>query len=345
MGRGPSSPRGTPRQPPVLSVVVPVYNERAVLPACLARLQQVLGRLGLPYEIVFVDDGSNDGSADHLAQVAFTVQSVKVIRLSRNFGKEAALTAGIDFARGAAVIVLDADLQDPPELIPDMVSAWRDGADVVCMRRRSREGETAIKRLSAHLFYRVLNSLSDVPIPEDTGDFRLMSRKAIDALSHFSERNRYMKGLFAWIGMPTRIIEYDRAPRAAGRSKWNYWSLLGLAMEGITSFSVRPLRWATLLGLASALIGGIFGLSIVAKTVFYGEIVQGYPSLIAVITFLGGVQLLTIGLLGAYVGRTYIEAKQRPIYLIRDVLESPAAPSPGSSSSSYHPETSHASTS
>lgn len=330
-------------RPPALSVVIPVYNERAVLPKCHARLREVLSRLDLQYEIIFVDDGSSDGSGDYLAMLAFAVQSVKVVRLSRNFGKEAALSAGIDHARGAAVIVLDADLQDPPELIPQMVAAWRDGAEVVRMQRRSREGETAAKRLSAHLFYRVLNSLSDVPIPEDTGDFCLLSRKAVQALERLPERNRYMKGLFAWIGMPTRVIEYDRAARAAGRSKWNYLALFRLAIEGITSFSVKPLRWATMLGLIAALLGGAFGLSIVFKTVFYGEVVQGYPSLITIITLLGGVQLLTIGLLGEYVGRTYIEVKQRPIYLIRDVLESPADPAGESSRLPSHQANSHAS--
>jgi glycosyltransferase involved in cell wall biosynthesis len=306
----------------VLSIVVPVYNELAVLPQCQARLRAVLDGLRTPYEVIFVDDGCSDGSSAYLVQLMCQVPSIKLIRLSRNFGKEAALSAGIDHACGDAIVVLDADLQDPPELIPTMVKAWRDGADIVCMKRRTREGESTVKRISAHLFYRLLNALSDVPIPEDTGDFRLLSRKAADGLRRLPERNRYMKGLFAWVGMPTQVIEYDRAPRAAGRSKWNYWSLFSLAIDGITSFSVKPLRCATVLGLAAALLGGFFGLWIVAKTVFFGDVVPGYPSLVAIITFFGGVQLFTIGLLGEYVGRTYIESKQRPIYLVRDVLES-----------------------
>ena len=307
---------------PALSIVIPVFNEKAVLPLCHRRLREVLATLHIPYELVFVDDGSTDGSADYLAALACTTESVKLVRLSRNFGKEAAMTAGLDQTRGAAVIVLDADLQDPPELIPAMVAAWRAGVDVVSMRRRSRAGETWAKRASAHVFYRLLNRISEVPIPEDTGDFRLMSRRAVDALSQLPERSRYMKGLFAWIGMPTKVIEYDRAPRAAGQSKWGFFGLLRLAFEGITSFSVAPLRWATGLGLIAAAGGGLFGLSIVIKTFFLGEVVSGYPSSMAVMTFLGGVQLLTIGLLGEYVGKIYIETKQRPLYLIRDIFES-----------------------
>lgn len=305
---------------PAISVVIPVYNERLVLPLCHARMVGALQPLGLSYEILFVDDGSQDGSGDYLVELASTTPTVKAVRLSRNFGKEAAMTAGIEQASGAAVIILDADLQDPPELIPDMVDAWQDGADVVCMRRRARAGESWAKRTSAHVFYRLLRRISHVPIPEDTGDFRLLSRRAVDALQQLPERNRYMKGLFAWIGMPTRVLEYDRVPRAAGSTKWGYSGLLRLAFEGITSFSVAPLHWATALGLVAASSGGVFGVWIVIKTLFLGNAVEGYPSLVAMITFLGGVQLLTIGLLGEYVGKVYLETKQRPLYVIRDVI-------------------------
>jgi glycosyltransferase involved in cell wall biosynthesis len=303
-----------------LSVLVPVYNERIVLPLLYERLRTVLNPLDLSYELVMVDDGSQDGSGDYLVELARISPRVKTIRLSRNFGKEAALTAGLAQARGDVVIILDADLQDPPELIPAMLAAWRGGADVVCMRRRSRAGETRFKRLSAHLFYRLLNRISDVEIPEDTGDFRLMSRQAVNALNQLDERNRYMKGLFAWIGLPTQVIEYDRAPRAAGSTKWNYPGLLGLAFQGITSFSIAPLRLAMGIGLLTALAGMGFGAWIITKTLIFGDPVQGYPSLIAVITFFGGVQLLSVGLLGEYVGKTYFEAKRRPIYLIRDIV-------------------------
>jgi glycosyltransferase involved in cell wall biosynthesis len=311
-----------------LSVVVPVFNELAVLPACHARLRRVLSTLDLHCEIIFVDDGSTDGSGDYLASLASTTPGTKLIRLSRNFGKEAAMTAGIEQARGSALIVLDADLQDPPELIPDMIGAWQQGVDVVCMRRRSRAGETFAKRLSSFVYYRLLSHMSDVEIPRDTGDFRLLSPRAVEALLQLPERCRYMKGLYAWIGMPTRVLDYDRAPRLAGTTKWNFWALLRLAVEGITSFSIAPLRWATGLGLITAAVGALFGCIIIVKTALFGDPVQGYPSLMAAITFLGGVQLLTIGLLGEYVGKTYMESKQRPIYTIRDVVQLRQAVSP-----------------
>lgn len=308
-------------QQPLVSIVVPAYNELAVLPVLYQRLSILLKALPIRYEIVLVDDGSSDGSGQYIVELAARVAGVRAIRLSRNFGKEAALTAGIEHAKGDAIIVLDADLQDPPELIPDMLEAWQQGADVVTMKRRSRMGETAAKKFSAHVFYRLLNSISTISIPQDTGDFRLMSRKAVDALAQLPERNRYMKGLFAWIGMPTTVIEYDRAPRAAGISHWDYLALLRLAFEGVTSFSAAPLRIAMVTGLIAAFGGMIFGGWIITKTLILGEVVQGYPSLIAIITFLCGIQLISVGLLGEYVGKTYIEAKQRPVYLIGDIVE------------------------
>jgi hypothetical protein len=204
-----------------------------------------------------------------------------------------------------------------------MIDCWQSGADVVLMQRRSRAGETAFKRWSAHFFYRLLNRTSRTDIPVDTGDFRLMSRKAVDAVSSLNERNRYMKGLFAWIGMPTRVIQYDREPRAAGETKWDYPGLIGLALEGLTSFSVSPLRWATIIGLFAASIGALFGLWIVIKALMLGDATSGYPSLVAIISFLGGIQLLSIGIVGEYVGKTYMETKQRPVYLIDEVMESP----------------------
>lgn len=308
---------------PILSFVIPVYNEREVLPLCLQRLDAVVKQIGMVSELLFIDDGSRDGSADYLLEQTVRETSIQIIRLSRNFGKEAALTAGLDFARGEAVIILDADLQDPPELVPEMVAQWRHGADVVLMQRRSRAGESWVKRTTAHLFYRLLQRLSRVQIPSDTGDFRLMSRRAVEALKQLPERNRFMKGLFAWIGMPTVVLKYDRAPRAAGTTKWDYLSLLYLAIEGVTSFSISPLRWTITLGLLAAFIGGAFGLWIVFKAIILGDPVHGYPSLISIITFLGGVQLLAVGIVGEYVGKTYIETKQRPNYLVRDVTQVP----------------------
>ena len=305
---------------PEISIVVPLYNEFDVITLLHDRLTSVLASLEISYELVFVDDGSKDGTPIKMAQMAAMDPAITAVFLSRNFGKEAALTAGLEHASGNAVIVIDADLQDPPELIPDMIQAWQNGADIVCMRRRSRAGETWFKRFSASRFYRLLNAISDVEIPPDTGDFRLLSRKAVEALKQLNERNRYMKGLFAWIGMPTVVIEYDRHARAAGITKWDYLSLFNLAFQGITSFSIAPLRIAMGTGLLTAFFGVLYALWIVIKSLVLGDPVQGFPSIISMITILGGVQLLSIGLLGEYVGKTYYEAKQRPVYLIRDVI-------------------------
>ena len=315
-----------PNEPLTISLIIPIYNEREVLPLCLQRLNAVIKKLDIKTELLFVDDGSLDGSAEYLIEQAWSQPSICVIRLSRNFGKEAALTAGLDYARGDAVIILDADLQDPPELIPAMIAQWRQGgADVVLMQRRSRAGESFLKRTSAHLFYRILKHLCRAKIPADTGDFRLMSRSVIESLKKLPERNRFMKGLFAWVGMPTVTLQYDRAPRAAGLSKWSYLGLLQLAVEGMTSFSIAPLRCVSVLGIFAAVAGGTFGLWIGLKALILGDPVRGYPSLVSIITFLGGVQLFALGIVGEYVGKTYIEAKQRPNYLIRDVIEAPAA--------------------
>ncbi len=318
----PTNPRLTPDTPQLVSIIVPVYNEREVLPLFYERTTGILKTLGIAYELVFIDDGSKDDSVNYLLELAAKESGIKVLRLSRNFGKEAAVTAGIDYAQGSAIIIIDADLQDPPEEIPRMIAVWQAGADVVSMKRLERHGETRLKRYSAHLFYRLLNRLSQVDIPEDTGDFRLMSRRAVDALKQLPERQRYMKGLFAWIGMPTVVLLYNRDARAAGTSKWGYRGLFGLAFEGITSFSTAPLRWATNLGLVTAMVGILFGSWIVLKTLLFGEAVHGYPSMMAMITFLGGIQLLGIGIVGEYVGKTYLESKQRPVYLIRDMVQS-----------------------
>ena len=306
----------------LLSLVVPLFNERPMLPIFFDRVLTVLATLDLRWEIVLVDDGSDDGSAQYIRSVIDRTPGVRLIKLSRNFGKEAAMTAGLEHARGDAVIVLDADLQDPPEQIPAMVECWQSGVDVVLMQRRSRAGETVFKRWSAHLFYRLLNRTSRTNIPVDTGDFRLMSRKAVSALLALTERNRYMKGLFAWIGMPTQVIQYDREPRVAGETKWDYPGLAGLALEGLTSFSISPLRWATVIGLIAASMGAVFGLWIVVKAIMLGDATSGYPSLVAIISFLGGIQLMSVGIVGEYVGKTYMESKQRPVYLTEEVVES-----------------------
>ena len=306
---------------PELSIVIPVYNEIDTLPICYERVSKVLIDIGIEYEIVFIDDGSKDESASYMAKLADKDEHIKVVLLSRNFGKEAALSAGLDFAQGEALIILDADLQDPPELIPDMLKAWKEhDVDTVLMKRSHRAGESAAKKQSAYWFYRILNKLSDFHIPEDVGDFRLMNRKAVTALQQLPERNRYTKGLFAWIGMDSYVIDYQRDPRVAGVAKQKYSSLFKLAFEGISSFSVHPLRVSTVLGVIAALFGFLFGAYIALKSIFFGDPVAGYPSMTAIITFLGGVQLLSIGIMGEYVGKIYIESKKRPIYLVKKLI-------------------------
>lgn len=309
-----------PLRPQLLSVVVPAYNEAQVLSRLHQRLANCLMALGLPYEIIYVDDGSTDQTASIVKQLRLDDPCTGLIKLSRNFGKELALSAGLQKARGDCVVVIDADLQDPPELIGAMVNAWSEGADVVNMRRRHRAGETWLKKFSAHTFYRVLNRLSDVPIPEDVGDFRLLSRRAVDALNALPERSRYMKGLFAWVGFHQMTITYDRHARAAGGAKQNYSKLWTLAIEGITSFSVTPLRAASLMGLVSA--GTAFAMTFfyILKTVVLGDTVRGFPTLIVAVLMLGGLQLMSIGILGEYLGRMFMETKRRPLFLIDEEI-------------------------
>lgn len=311
----------------LLSLVIPVYNEAQMLPILLSTLKPILNQLDMRFEIVLVDDGSTDHSAQLLKQASNQDHHIKSILLSRNYGKEAALTAGLAHCSGDAIIIMDADLQDPPELIPQMIAAWRSGADVVTMRRRSRQGENWFKRATAKLYYQLLKRLSQVDIPTDTGDFRLLNRQALNAVLSLKERNRYMKGIFAWVGYQTTVIDYDRAPRAAGTTKWSPIKLAALAFEGLSSFSTAPLRLTVLLGLIIAVIGMGFGLWIILKTLFIGEVVQGYPSLIAIVTVLGGFQLCAVGLVGEYVGKVYLETKARPLYLIKEIVEQPTTTS------------------
>lgn len=314
---------------PMLTIVIPVHNEAEALPALLARLWTTGQKLEGSFELLFVDDGSRDDSVAILMAARQRQPEIRVVQLSRNFGKEAAVSAGLEHARGEAIILMDADLQDPPELIHDMIAEWRRGADVVLMKRRSRAGESWLKRATASLFYRLINRITDFPIPVDTGDFRLMSRRTVEALKQLPERNRYLKGMFAWVGMPTVTLEFDRDPRVAGATKWNYLKLAHLAMEGITSFSTRPLRLALMLGLMAAGFGGAVGLWEVIRALVFGISTPGYASLITMITFLSGIQLLCVGLLGEYIGRIYMETKQRPVFIVaEDGLESMAYKQP-----------------
>ena len=300
----------------LLTIVVAVYNEQDALPLLHARLRKTLDGLDLATRVLFVDDGSRDRSWEVMRQIARDDPRVALLRLSRNFGKEAALTAGLDRVTKGAALVLDGDGQDPPELIPDFVARWREGCDDVFGTRLERDGEGWLKRASAHAFYRVIGRLSKVPIPRDTGDFRLLSRRALDALAQLRERGRFMKGLFAWVGYRQASVPYRREPRLAGRSKFGFWKLWNFALDGITSFSTAPLRVATYIGLLTALVAFGFGVWTILKTLLWGEAVRGYPTLMAVILFLGGVQLIALGVIGEYLGRLYQEAKQRPLYLL-----------------------------
>ena len=304
---------------PVLSVIVPAYNEDAVLTAFHRRLAATLDRLGEPAEVLYVNDGSDDRTLAVVGRLRAADPRVAVLDLSRNFGKEIALTAGLHHARGEAVVVIDADLQDPPELILELVQCWRRcRADIVYAQRRERAGETLSKRTTARLFYLLMQHVGRVHIPRDTGDFRLLSRRAVEALRDYPEHHRFMKGLFTWIGFEQVAIAYERDPRRAGASKLGWVKRINLAIEGITSFTAAPLRFASVLGLIIASAAFLMALYIVYKTIRYGDPVAGYPSLMTAILFLGGVQLTAIGILGEYLGRVFHETKRRPLYHVRD---------------------------
>lgn len=306
---------------PMISVVVPAYNEAAGLDIFHRRLLRALAGLG-SWEVVYVNDGSTDDTLAVMEAAHRIDDRVAVVSLSRNFGKETAITAGLDHATGDAVVVIDADLQDPPELIPELVANWREGFDMVYAKRRSRAGETWLKRGTARIFYRLMQRMGDLKLPEDTGDFRLMSRRVVDAVRQLREQHRFMKGLFAWVGYPSTYVLYDREARSSGVSKWSYWKLWNLALEGITSFTVMPLKFATYFGLMVALMSGVYATQVVVKTLIIGNPVAGYPSLMTVVLFLGGVQLMFLGVIGEYLGRVFNETKQRPLYLVERYLPS-----------------------
>jgi len=303
---------------PQLTVIVPAYNEAAVLDTFHERLARVLDQLPLDSSVLYVDDGSADRTWEIIEALTQRDPRAGGLKLSRNFGKEAAMTAGLDEADADAVVVIDADLQDPPELIPALVEQWRAGYDVVYATRSARAGETGFKRFTSAAFYRAMEKLSDTAVPRDTGDFRLLSRRALDALRQLRERQRFMKGLFAWIGYRQTAVRYERDPRHAGQTKWNYWRLTQLAIEGITSFSTAPLRLATWTGVSASLLAFAYGIWVLIKALIYGDPVRGYPTLMVVILFLGGVQLLALGVIGEYLGRSYAESKQRPLYFIEE---------------------------
>jgi len=301
----------------LISIIAPVFNEQEVLPSFYQTLCTTLDVLPFRFEIIFIDDGSQDNSLEIIHGLQQKDPRISVIELSRNFGKEIALTAGLDYSRGDAAIIIDTDLQDPPELIPEMIREWQNGYDVVYGQRLSRQGESIFKKLSSHLFYRIIQRISHIDIPEDTGDFRLLNRAAIDALKQLREQHRFMKGLFSWVGYRQKAIPFHRQPRQAGSTKWNYWKLWNFALEGITSFTTAPLRLATYFGLLTALGAFLFGVYIIYDTLVWGNPIPGYPSLMVVVLFLGGIQLISIGIIGEYLGRLFDETKQRPLYLIK----------------------------
>ena len=300
----------------VLSLVVPAHNEAAALPHFFERVIPVLNSLGLPYEILFVDDGSCDETNAVILAYRIRYPAVRLLKLSRNFGKEAALTAGIEYAVGTAIIPLDADLQDPPELITEMVRLWKEGFDVVLCKRRDRSSDSLSKRISALAFYRLMAKITHIPIPQNCGDFRLMDRKVVDALISFPERNRFMKGLMAACGFKTTEVPYDRPERTAGETKFNGWKLWNFALDGITSFTTMPLRVWTYIGVSVAALSFLYAVWIVAKTMIWGVVTPGYATILTSVLLLGGIQLIGIGVLGEYIGRIFAETKRRPIYLI-----------------------------
>lgn len=303
----------------MISILCPCYNEEAALPLFFERVMAVMEKLGEPFEIICVNDGSQDGTFEVLKTYAAADDRIKVVDLSRNFGKEAALTAALDFSKGDAVIPMDADLQDPPELIGVMIQKWREGYEMVLARRADRSSDFWLKRISALGFYRAHNAISCPHIPENVGDFRLIDRRAVDALGGLRESHRFMKGLFAWIGFKTFTLDYTREARSAGGTKFNCWQLWKLAVEGITSFSTAPLTIWFYVGSFTALGAFLYGLFIFLRTLILGVELPGYASQICLILFLGGLQLLGIGILGEYLGRTYIESKRRPVYVVREL--------------------------
>jgi polyisoprenyl-phosphate glycosyltransferase len=301
-----------------LSLVVPIHNESAVLDEFFTRVIPVLDRLAGPCEIICVDDGSSDDSLARLLAMRKRVPNLKVLSLSRNFGKDVALSAGFEHMSGAAAVPIDADLQDPPELIEQMVAKWREGFDVVYATRARREGESILRQFATRYFYRIFDRITDIPIPPDTGDFRLLDRRVVGILVRFPERTRFMKGLFAWVGFRQTAISFDRPGRRAGQTKWTYWRLWNFALDAITSFSSVPLKVWSYLGLVVSVFAFLYALFLVGLTIVRGVVVPGYASLMVAVLFFGGVQLISLGIIGEYLARVYNEVKGRPLYLVRE---------------------------
>lgn len=306
-----------------ITILIPAYNEQEVLRHLYERLNKLAGDTSTyAFEFLFVNDGSRDKTLEIIKTYAKKDPRISYINLSRNFGKETAMIAGLDHANGDATVIIDADLQDPPELIPQMITYWEQGYDDIYARRSTREGESWLKKTTSALFYRTLQKSTHIPIQQDTGDFRLLSRRCVEALRLFRENQRYTKGMFSWIGYKKKEITYARDSRFAGETKWNYFKLINLAIDGITSFTTAPLRLSSVLGILVSLGTFIYILYLVVRTMLFGTDLAGYPSMMAVILFLGGVQLLSLGVIGEYIGRIFNETKNRPLYFIEEYHDS-----------------------
>jgi len=303
---------------PTISIVVPCYNEEDVIEIFLQHIEPILDSLDKSYEIIFINDGSTDNTFNVMFDAKEKYKNIRILNLSRNFGKEAALTAGLEHTKGEAIIPIDVDLQDPPELIVQFLEKWEEGYDVVLAKRADRSSDSIAKKLSAEFFYKIHNKISDISMPNNVGDYRLMSRRVIEALKQLPENQRFMKGLFAWTGYKTAIIEYKREVRIAGDSSFNGWKLWNFALDGITSFSTVPLRIWLYLGIIISFFAFLYGSIIIVRTLIFGVDLPGYASLLASVLFLGGIQLMGIGILGEYIGRIYKEAKRRPSYIIEN---------------------------
>jgi len=303
----------------LISVLIPAYNEEQVLDQLMVRLGNLANdNKAYDFEFLFINDGSKDKTLEIIKGYAEQDNRVSYLNLSRNFGKEIGMIAGLDHVQGDATVIIDADLQDPPELIPEMIKFWEEGYDDVYAKRKSRDGESWFKKFTSRQYYKTLQRVTHVPIQEDTGDFRLLDRRVVEAIKQFRDTQRNAKAIFSWVGFHKKEILYDRDPRAAGETKWSYVKLINLAIDGITSFTTAPLRLSTYVGATISFLTFIYLLYLVFRTIFFGTDLAGYPSMMAVILFLGGVQLLSLGIIGEYVGRIFNETKQRPLYLIEE---------------------------
>lgn len=306
-----------------ITLVIPLYNEENNLENLVTKTTSITKNMPTyQFQFLFINDGSTDGSLSVLRRLQETIPEISIVNFSRNFGKEAAMLAGFDYSDGDAVIIMDADLQHPPDLIPELVREWENGYIDIYAKRQKRHGESALKKLTSHHYYRILERLSDVPVQRDTGDFRLLDRQAVEAIKLLRESKRYTKGMYSWIGFNKKEILYDAAAREDGASKWNYNKLMDLALEGITSSTILPLRFASWSGIFVSIAAFLYIVFLLIRTSLYGDPVAGYPSMLAIILFLGGMQLLALGIIGEYLGKIFIETKSRPTYIVESVTES-----------------------